>query len=420
MRGLVPDLPCGAWTLLAGDTISAVGSGLTLPFLLVYLHQVRGLGLGEAGLALSTLALAGLVGNPAGGSLADRAGARAALIAGLVCAGAGSALLAFAARPWTAFAAVATFGFGAAVAWPARDALRATIVPPERRASAYGLAHAATNAGLGVGALLAALIVDTSSPASFQVLYLLDAVSFLAVVGVLLRLRAPEPASKRAGTSFEPGAYGSIARNRAFLRLWALTALIVGAGFSQYTTAFPVFATGPGGLDAHQLALVFGANTAAVVVLQLPVVRFLRGRRRTSALAFGCAATAVAWVIVLAGGGPHGPIAAVTIFSFAMVVLALGESTLAPSAPALANDLSPDAYRGRYNGVYTLAWTTGFAVGPVISGTVLAAGHSNGLMLGLIAAAAAGALGSLRLARHLPTGIDAVEGQRAGLLAVPA
>ena len=72
MRTLVPELPRGAWTLLAVDAISALGSGMTLPFLLVYLHDVRGLGLGAAGLAVSAVALAGFAGNPIGGSRADR------------------------------------------------------------------------------------------------------------------------------------------------------------------------------------------------------------------------------------------------------------------------------------------------------------------------------------------------------------
>jgi hypothetical protein len=67
MRALMRELPGGAWTLLAGDVISAVGSGMTLPFLLVYLHDVRGLGIGAAGLAVSAVALAGFAGNPIGG-----------------------------------------------------------------------------------------------------------------------------------------------------------------------------------------------------------------------------------------------------------------------------------------------------------------------------------------------------------------
>jgi len=94
-----------------------------------------------------------------------------------------------------------------------------------------------------------------------------------------------------------------------------------------------------------------------------------------------------------------------------MIALAIGETALSPSAPALANDLAPEALRGRYNGVYTLAWTTGFAAGPALAGAVLAAGAANALMLGLIAACAIGVGGSLRLARHLPPGIDVVDGE---------
>jgi MFS family permease len=409
MRGLVPELPRDGWILLAGDAVSAVGSGLTLPFLLVYLHDLRGLGLGEAGLALSVVALAGLAGNPVGGSLVDRVGGRAALLAGLAFAAVGSTWLAFVTNAWGAYGAAATLGFGLAVIWPARTALLAVVVPPERRSSAYGLGHAAMNVGLGVGSLLAAMIVHTSSLASFQALYLLDAASFVAFAPFVARLSVPtrRPDAARATAR----GYGAIVRDRAFRRLWALTALIVGFGYAQYSAAFPAFATGQAGLDAHQLALAFAANTVAVAVAQLPVLRALRGRRRSSALAFAFAATGIAWTIVLVGASAPSSAAAASVFSVAMVALALGETALSPSAPALANDLAPDDLRGRYNGVYTLAWTTGFAAGPALAGAMLAAGAANLLMLGLIAACAVGVAGSIRLARHLPPGIDVVDGE---------
>jgi MFS family permease len=409
MRALVPQLPRDGWILLAGDAVSAVGSGLTLPFLFVYLHQMRGLGLGQAGLALSVVALAGFAGNPVGGSLVDRVGGRAALLAGLAFAAVGSAWLAFVTGAWDAYGAAATLGFGLAVIWPARTALLAVVVPPERRSSAYGLGHAAMNVGLGAGSLLAALIVHRSSLASFQALYLLDAASFVAFAPFVARLSVPTTRPDAAPAAAR--GYGAIVRDRAFRRLWALTALIVGFGYAQYSAAFPAFATGQAGLDAHQLALAFAANTVAVAVAQLPVLRALRGRRRTSALAFAFAATGIAWTIVLVGARAPSSAAAATVFSVAMIALALGETALSPSAPALANDLARDDLRGRYNGVYTLAWTTGFAAGPALAGAMLAAGAANLLMLGLIAACAIGAAGSIRLARHLPQGIDVVDGE---------
>ena len=286
MRALMSELPRDAWTLLGADFVSAVGSGLTLPFLIVYLHQVRGLGLGEAGLALSTVALAGFAGNPLGGSLSDRVGARAALLGGLVVSAAGSASLGFVTSAWEVFGVVATLGLGAAVVWPSRDALRAALVPAAQRSTAYALAHGITNAGLGGGALLAALLVASHSAAAFRTLYLLDAASFLAVVPIVLRV----PAVVTGTHASAAGSYRQILRDRPFLGLSALTALIVGAGFAQYGAAVPALATARG-LDAHLLALCFAANTIAVIVFQLPVLSLLGECRRTTALAWACAVT---------------------------------------------------------------------------------------------------------------------------------
>jgi predicted MFS family arabinose efflux permease len=87
---LVPSLRRDAWTVLAADALSAVGTGLTLPFLLIYLHNIGGLSLGSAGLAVSTIAVGSIVGNISGGTLSDRLGARCTLVFGRTIAAAGA------------------------------------------------------------------------------------------------------------------------------------------------------------------------------------------------------------------------------------------------------------------------------------------------------------------------------------------
>ena len=91
---LIPVLSRPAWLVLAADALSAVGSGLSLPFLLIYLNQVRGIGLTTAGAAAAMIPLASLAGNPIGGALADRAGARDTLIGGVVICALGTGSLA--------------------------------------------------------------------------------------------------------------------------------------------------------------------------------------------------------------------------------------------------------------------------------------------------------------------------------------
>jgi MFS family permease len=394
VRALIPDLPRPAWVLLGGDALSALGSGLTLAFFLVYLHEARGLELEVAGLALSAIAVAGLAGNPTGGSLSDRFGARNTLALGLVVAAAGSVAIAFVAEPWQALSAAAVLGFGLAVAWPAQDALLATVVTPEQRSAAFGLRHATMNAGLGLGALLAAGVVASDpSTRSFQLLYVLDAVSFLAFVPVLFLLTVPR-AEREAASDGPRGGYRELLHDRTFLLVWVLTALLVTVGYSQYQAAFPAYAIGTGGLSARELGLVFAANTLAVVAGQLVMIKLLGGRR-PQGLAIAAALFAASWAAVLLGG--HLSVAAV--FAVAMVVFGLGETAIAATVPALVNDLAPDRLRGRYNGAFTLAWTTGFAAGPLASGLALGAGAEDGLIAVFALGSVAVLLGALRLGR---------------------
>src|SRR5437868_1858118 len=68
---------------LAVDAISAIGTGMAMPYLVVYLHTDRHISLSTATLAVTVVAAAGLLGNPLGGWAGDRSTARKALAIGL-------------------------------------------------------------------------------------------------------------------------------------------------------------------------------------------------------------------------------------------------------------------------------------------------------------------------------------------------
>jgi hypothetical protein len=80
-------LPRAGWQLLAAGSLSAVANGLTYPFLVVYLHRVRELPLGLAGMAAATIAVAAIVVNLAAGPLVGRLGPRR-VAAGMLLLGA--------------------------------------------------------------------------------------------------------------------------------------------------------------------------------------------------------------------------------------------------------------------------------------------------------------------------------------------
>ena len=394
--------------MLAGHGVSAVGTGLTLPFLLVYLDQVRGLDIGVAGLAIACIGGASLVGNPVGGLLSDRVGSRNTVVLGLVLSALGTASLTLIDASWHAFAAAALVGLGASVTWPAEDSLLATVVRPEQRSHVFAVRFAVVNAGFGVGALIAATFVDVERPGTFEAIYLIDALSFVAYIPLLVLLLRGVGGPGPRGAAVAAGGYRAVLRDRLFVRVWLLTALLVTVGYGQYHSSFPAYATGSGGISARALGLVFAVNTITVVVAQLVVLRLLGGRRRTRAVIGVCGLWAATWAVTIIAGGLDGGAIAIATFALSMIFFAVGETFLPPALPAVVNDLASDELRGRYNGLYILAWTTGFIVGPAVAGIAIDAGAGTGLFVGLIVACALVAAGAIRLERVLPAAVNLI------------
>jgi MFS family permease len=404
---LIPALPRPAWVVLGGDFLSAIGSGLTLPCLFVYAHQVRHLGDSTSGLVVAAIALASVAGNPLGGALADRLTARRAVMAGLVVSAAGSVALALARSVPELFGAACLFGLGVSVTWPAQDALLSSVAGPVGRSAVFSVRHTSYNAGMGIGALVAASVVSVAHPGTFTAVYLADAASYLAFIPVLARLRQQERAGVPPEAAPPPGSFRQVLRDKAFRRVWVLLAVIVTLSFGQFESSFPGYATRPGGIGTHGLGLAFAADTLTVVVVQLPVLRWLAGRRRTTGVALAATAWAACWAVVVIGGHLGSGAAAEAAFVVAMVVFAFGETLFSPTLPAIINDLAPPEAAGRYNGLGVLAFTTGFLLGPV-GGTAALPAWGGVLFLLLTVGCLGAATAALHLGRRLTSDINTI------------
>src|SRR5256885_4570088 len=112
--------------ILVGTVFSAIGRGLTLPFLFVYLNQVRGLPAGTVGLLVGWTGLVGLLLAPVGGTLVDRYGARRIVLPLFLVEAAGSASIGFVHTVPTALLALTAVAIGGAGVWVGQD----TIPPP--------------------------------------------------------------------------------------------------------------------------------------------------------------------------------------------------------------------------------------------------------------------------------------------------
>ncbi len=175
---VVPPLGARAWRLLAGVVAFEVGTGMTLPLVIVYLHESRGIGLAAAGLALSAVGAGGLAGTIVAGPLADRLGAGWVTVGGLGLAGAGKAGYLAVDGVASAIAASAAQGAGFAAVWVGLFPLLVRAVSSELRGDVLATNYGLTNLGLGLGSTLAGGIL-AFAPNAFTPLFVADAATYL-------------------------------------------------------------------------------------------------------------------------------------------------------------------------------------------------------------------------------------------------
>jgi predicted MFS family arabinose efflux permease len=401
LRSIDPRLPRSVWTMEAGGLVNAFGNGITYPFVVIYLHNVRGFSLGTAGLVLAANGAVSLLASPLAGWLSDRIGGRLTLAGALVFMAAGIASFPLVREPWHAFLAMAVVGAGNGSFWPSQSTLLAGLAPVARRHAAYALQRVSRNLGIGLGGLTGGLIATTSDPTSFTILFLIDAATFLGFIAVLPFVPDPELPPVEEGA--RPGRYRDVLRDRLLLGIVAVNVVFVSAGYAVIEL-LPVFAKNEAHVSERGIGVIFLVNTLVIVFAQLPIARALEGRRRMPALALMTVLWATAWMIVLVGGATLEAIAAASVFALAGLVFGLGECFHGPTQGALVADLAPPRLRGRYMALSTISWEIGFVIGPAIGGFVL---DREPLALWPLAAAVCllAGVGALALERGIPPGL---------------
>jgi MFS family permease len=407
------DLPAPARRLLVGTCLNALGNGFVLPFLVIYLHEVRGISLTVTGAIVASEAAIGLVAVPLYGALIDRIGAKPVQLVTLFSSAIGSVGFAFATRPTSAVVAALFLGAGGASIWPAGQALIAELLPSDRRPFFFGLSFLLLNLGIGLGGLVGAFVVRPGHPGTYQSLFLGDAVTFVTFIAILATLRGVGGPMAHTATDGdgEPPAratYRALVRRPVFRRLLAAQLVLILAGYSQLDSTFPPFARRLG-VSPRVVGFAFALNTATIVIGQIWVQKRFASWRRTRALALVASVWLVAWATLAVGAAlPTGQAVTAMVLTFP-VVFALGEMVLSPVAPAILNDLAAPWERGRYNAMGSWTWSAANVIGPAAGGALLGA-HLDALWLGLIfLGCISAALLARRLEQVLPPAANGVD-----------
>lgn len=221
------------WAMLAASTTAQAAAGITIhgpAFLIPVLVADGGLSLAQAGLVAAAPTLGVTLTLVAWGALADARGERATLLVGLVLTAAlgGVAM----AGGGVVALALALAAAGAAAASTASASGRVVVgwFPPHRRGLAMGIRQMAQPAGVGIAAVIIAVVAETRGVAAALGVPVAAALLAAALVAAVV-VDPPRP-ERREGSA--PNPY----REDGFLaRVHAVSVLLVVPQFLVWTFA---------------------------------------------------------------------------------------------------------------------------------------------------------------------------------------
>ncbi|MGW2885183.1 MFS transporter [Streptomyces griseoruber] len=391
-----------------GNALSTFGLGFTVPYLYVYVAQVRGLGAMTAGLVLAVFAVAALIVLPFAGRAIVRRGPLPVLLAALVTAAVGALGLGLAGTATAVLAASAALGAGQAVMQPALATMIVDCSTTETRSRAFAMQFFLQNLGLGIGGLIGGHLVDTTRVSSFTLLFAIEAAMFLLLVMVMATVRVPSaPRVGDAPRQSARGGWRQLLGNRAMVQLSVLGFVLFFACYGQFESGLSAYGVEAAGISTSALGTALAANTAVIVVAQFAVLRFVERQKRSRVIAAVGLIWAGAWVVAGYAGLGHGSQEMATAaFVSTYALFGLGEAMLSPTVAPLVADLAPSGMAGQYNSAFALVKQLALALGPAVGGPMGASLHAPYIVTFLLFS-----LGITYLALRLGRQLTAVQDQ---------
>ena len=392
----------GIAVLLANSALMTAGFFLLIPLLSVHLTQDLGFSGAAAGavLAVRQVTQQGLM--LFGGALADRAGYRRVIVAGLLVRAIGFFGFALGDAPGVIIGAAVVAALGGALFEATGKAALASLAPPAGRPRLFSLSALAAGAGTTLGPLLGILLL----PFGFAWIGVVAGTCFVLAFLVSAVLLPPLSGGAVAGPGGALPGFGQtlrrVARHRTFL---VFTALMTGYWLlhNQVYIAVPLRAVQVVG-GAGVVGVLYAVNAAAGLALQVPVVRLsARWLSPPGAVALGVAVMGAGLGLMGLAGAPETELGAVAVMAASMVVFAAGRALVEPMKDVVTAELAPPDALGVFFGVSFLALAVGGSVGNYLGGWLFDVATASGrYVLPWIAFALAGlavGAGMLRFAR---------------------
>jgi MFS family permease len=352
--------------LFTALVVDGAGSGLFLPFAILFFLRTTTIPLALIGSSLTVGSLFALPISLVVGPLIDRFGPQRLAVVGNLLSAAAFAGYLFVASPWQLGAVAFIASAGQTTSWTALVGLVGAVAAPHERAHWFAVQSVARNAGYGLGCVAGTVAVDAGGTWGYALLAALNSLSYLIVAAMVaswgVRTSDLPPAEPVANGVVKLPRYLDVLRERQLLVIVAVNlALIV--CMSVLSVLVTVYVTD----SLHRPAWLGGAlfilNTVLVLLAQTTLTKHVEGSRKPRVVQGASAAWAFAfaclWLLDTTSDWLILPGAVL-----AVCALTVAEMLYAPTINTLAVDTAPAMAPGRHLAIYQISWALGSALAP--------------------------------------------------------
>jgi MFS family permease len=348
----------------SGVVLSQIGTRGTVAANFYQVYDLTG-SVVQTGFVGAAQAVALLVLSPLGGAYADRVDRRRLLqwaqaVAFVVALGLAIVSLADVAEAWMVIGSVLVTTAAATFDQPARQALIPAMVPKHQLPQAIALLNPSRELAILLGPALAGVLIAVGGAG---LMYLVDAVTYAVLIGVLAVLRVPNlvAASQRSSV------FGSIIEGARYVVRRPLITSLMGLDlaatvFAAYRVLLPALATEVLHVGPTGYGLLSAAPSAGALLATYSVFRVVERSRRQGRV--------LLWATILYG------VFAILLAQAGLFAIALVAALMVGAADAMATTIRhaavqvtiDDEVRGRVTAFYQMSSRGGPALGDVVVG----------------------------------------------------
>jgi MFS family permease len=353
----LPSYPRAFWVLLALYFFNRIASSFIWPFISLFATAQTGEPLAHITPLLSLQAVTTLAGTSVVSTLMDRFGRKRAMLTGMLAYSAVLVAMSQATQLWQWAVMIVLYGITQPVFHVGTNAMVADLIEPERRTDAYALVRTVANVTIALGPALAGQMVIHSRLYSYLGA---AALNLLLFVPALIFLQESLTTRTAMGENGVRTGFGVMLRDTRFITFCAVFGVLE-IGIALVFSLLGVYVKDNFGILENEYGLLMTVNALMVVFFQYSVTRMTKRFPPYLVLAVGS-------LFYTGGLLLYGMASLLPHFALGMAILTFGELMVSPTATAQVANMAPAHMRARYMGIYSLLYTVGQGVGPLLGG----------------------------------------------------